>query len=285
MTISNDATQRRETSRGNGTTGGQFGHQQHSVPAAPRVIPEPGDGLLALARANREIDLTEDARGFDDERVSMMTLMKYDPADTDSTLVLDYNENPNWDKRFTHEQLQKHDLLIADAYSDWFDADVDDFEYQEDGDSNLSLSLTSRIPDAGLSEATVGQTSWNLHARFANETDPGTFGSEYIGAEIDRRIETAENRNVRAGIHEWMHNRGHAGMSIAYREKAAYFRGGDHLVKIDRDGAHWRAHIPLELNNAHGREFDQAEADGKYEWTRHLPAETAARTNGITEGA
>ncbi|PPG02693.1 hypothetical protein C5E06_09575 [Pseudoclavibacter sp. RFBI5] len=282
MTISNDATQRREAARGNGTTGGQFGHQQHS---APLVIHEPGDGLLARARANREIDLTEDARGFDDERVSMMMLMKYDPADTDSTLVLDYSENPNWDKRFTHEQLQKHDLLIADAYSDWFDADVDDFEYQADGDSNLSLSLTARIPDAELSEATVGQTAWNLHARFANETDPGTFGSEYIGAEIDRRIATAENPNIRAGIHEWMHNRGHAGVGITYREKAAYFRGGDHLVKIDRDGAHWRAHIPIELNNAHGREFDQAEADGKYEWTRHLPAETAARTNGTTQGA
>ncbi|MBF4459433.1 hypothetical protein [Pseudoclavibacter sp. VKM Ac-2867] len=284
MTISNDATQRREASRGNGTTGGQFGHQQHSAPA-PLVIPEPGDGLLAKARANREIDLTDDVRGFDDERISTMTLMKYDPADMDSTLVLNYNENPNWDKRFTHEQLQKHDLLIVDAYSDWFDADVDDFEYQEDGDSNLSLSLASRIPDAELSEATVGQTAWNLHARFANETDPGTFGSEYIGTEIDRRIETAENRNIRTGIHEWTHNRGHAGVGITYREKAAYFRGGDHLIKIDRDGAHWRAHIPLELNNTRGREFDQAEADGQYAWTRHLPAETAARTNGITEGA
>ncbi|MBF4549357.1 hypothetical protein [Pseudoclavibacter sp. VKM Ac-2888] len=284
MTISSDAAQRREASRGNGTTGGQFGHQQHSAPA-PLTIAEPGDGLLSKARANREIDLTDDARGFDDERVSMMTLMKYDPADTDSTLVLDYSENPNWDKRFTHEQLQQHDLLIADAYSDWFDADVDDFEYQEDGDSNLSLSLTARIPDEELSDETVGQAAWNLHARFANETDPGTFGAEYIGAEIDRRIETAENPNVRAGIHEWTSNRGHAGVGVTYREKAAYFRGGDHLVKIDRDGHHWRAHIPIELNNARGREFDQAEADGKYEWIRHEPAETAARTNGLPEGA
>ena len=32
MTISNDARDRREAVRGNGTTGGQFGHQQHSAP-------------------------------------------------------------------------------------------------------------------------------------------------------------------------------------------------------------------------------------------------------------
>lgn len=285
MTISNDATQRREASRGNGTTGGQFGHQQHSAPAPLADTGPTPEALLATLRTERETDLSSIAREWSDERVSTMTLMKYDPDDTESTLVVDYNENPNWDKRFTHEQLQKHDLLIADAYSDWFDADIDDFEYDENGDSNLSLSLTQTIPDAELTQQRAAEVGWDLQARFVNETDPGTFGSEYIGAEIDRRIATAENRNIRAGIHEWMHNRGHAGMSIAYREKAAYFRGGDHLVKIDRDGTHWRAHIPIELNNAHGREFDRAEADGKYEWTRHLPAETAARTNGITEGA
>ncbi|PPG02787.1 hypothetical protein C5E06_10070 [Pseudoclavibacter sp. RFBI5] len=33
MTISNEAAQRREASRSNGTTGGQFGHQQHTAPA------------------------------------------------------------------------------------------------------------------------------------------------------------------------------------------------------------------------------------------------------------
>ncbi|WP_271983578.1 hypothetical protein [Pseudoclavibacter terrae] len=38
MTISNDAAQRREAARGNGTTGGQFGNQQHTAPDASQFV-------------------------------------------------------------------------------------------------------------------------------------------------------------------------------------------------------------------------------------------------------
>lgn len=54
MTISNDATQRREASRGNGTTGGQFGNQQHSAP-------DPGQFAAAPPASTRAAERRYDA--------------------------------------------------------------------------------------------------------------------------------------------------------------------------------------------------------------------------------
>ncbi|MBF4460528.1 hypothetical protein [Pseudoclavibacter sp. VKM Ac-2867] len=117
-----------------------------------------------------------------------------------------------------------------------------------------------------------------------NTTDPVRLPSELIGPQIIRHIATAENRNIRTGVHEYMYNHGHADRPIANRGKAAYFQGGEHLSKFGRDATVWRSHIPPKLNNPNGRKLGQAESRRRHPHDRHEPAKRVVRTEATSQG-
>lgn len=89
MTMSADAIARRESSRGNGTTGGEFGYQSHSLP-----------GELAMPDAGRaEIEaLLEPSRGKDDfeDRVAALTELRDILGDQFGSRAIDRMNGDGW---------------------------------------------------------------------------------------------------------------------------------------------------------------------------------------------
>lgn len=81
--------------------------------------------------------------------------------------------------------LDRHDAQIEDFIRERYDADLDNQDWEE-----VTVECGTTIPDGPLTERGVADTAWNgtkitaLH----NESDPGTFGSEFLGRLIREQV-------------------------------------------------------------------------------------------------
>lgn len=84
--------------------------------------------------------------------------------------------------------LDRHDAQIEDYIRERYDADLDNQDWE-----SVTVECGTTIPDGPLTERGVADTAWNgtkitaLH----NESDPGTFGSEYLGRLLREQISDA----------------------------------------------------------------------------------------------
>lgn len=81
--------------------------------------------------------------------------------------------------------LERHGAQIEDFIRERYDADLDNQDWED-----VTVECGTTIPDGPLTERGVADTAWNgtkitaLH----NESDPGTFGSEFLGRLIREQI-------------------------------------------------------------------------------------------------
>ncbi len=94
---------------------------------------------------------------------------------------------------FTEAELDRGYPVVEKAYRDWFGADI----FVHDGWGYFDVEMYREVPRAELTESIAAERAWDITAKWHNETDPGTFGSPYFGAELRRRLDnskTLENR-------------------------------------------------------------------------------------------
>lgn len=88
--------------------------------------------------------------------------------------------------------LDEHRSIVESVYREWFNAELDVPESWDE----VSTSLRVRVDRDHATPLLIIDRANAAYAKFRNETDPGTFGSPYVGAEIDRRIAEATGRPV-----------------------------------------------------------------------------------------
>lgn len=95
-----------------------------------------------------------------------------------------------FDGSVTEDELNDHADIVDDVFEDWFDADVSGDSWEA-----ADVTLRSSMPAENTTESVVTQKVWGSWVKFRNETDPGTYGSPYVGAEIRRRIDARTGTN------------------------------------------------------------------------------------------
>lgn len=93
-------------------------------------------------------------------------------------------------------ELDTHRTIVEDVYREWFEAEIvvdDDHGWDE-----ASVYLSVQVPrNEARERALADGPIWDASAKYLNETDPGTYGALFVGAEIRRRIDAAkEAQNV-----------------------------------------------------------------------------------------
>lgn len=184
------------------------------VPAATRRIAEhnsdffPADELAArglteddvIIHDDEVIDIASDMQeptDLEDVRewlsdggnpVSEVTICR--DYDDDSRANVDISVYENFEHLgFSEEELDEHADVIKSVYAEWFNAELDVYE---DWDS-VRVSIRTTMLADGATPLLVLEQAHGAHAKYLNETDRGTFGSPYVGSEIDRRIEAAKS--------------------------------------------------------------------------------------------
>lgn len=115
-------------------------------------------------------------------RVSLVELARAE--DGNLNLEITVEDNLLWNDLFTEAELDEHSDLVKEVYQEWFNAGLDGDEWDAQ-----SVTLNVPIKDGEHTETLLFSKGYGAHAKFLNETDPGTFGSPYIGAEIRKRID------------------------------------------------------------------------------------------------
>ena len=148
------------------------------------------DPLLEFTDAEERIDL-------DDVREALTASPGDGPSLVDAALDYDdptkvnvdvmVTENLMWNDLFTEDELNEHSDIVDAVYLEWFNAEVSGDEW--DG---LDVTIRVQVPVEEASERIIIDRAYNMYAKYRNETDPGTYGSEYVGNEIRRRIDAAQ---------------------------------------------------------------------------------------------
>lgn len=110
--------------------------------------------------------------------------------DEPSTALIDIHtyENFLWQgDEFTGDELSEHLSIVEDVYREWFGAEIDVYD---DWD-NVRVTLSSKIDRHRATNLLILEQAHSSYAKFRAETDPGSFGSPYVGKEIRRRIDEA----------------------------------------------------------------------------------------------
>lgn len=112
------------------------------------------------------------------------------PEDMPDTAAIEVSvyEDFLWDAAITEDELNEHREIVEAVYREWFNAEIDVY----DDWSSVRVVLRSEIDRARTTQLLVLDEAWGSYAKYRNETDPGTFGSPYVGAEIRRRIDEAQ---------------------------------------------------------------------------------------------
>lgn len=112
------------------------------------------------------------------------------PPDNPYIAIVDVHvyEDLLWDDSFTAEELTEHQEIVEAVYREWFGAELDNTTDWE----STRVTLTSEIDRHRATKLLILEQTWGQYAKFRNETDPGTYGSPYVGAEIRRRIDEAK---------------------------------------------------------------------------------------------
>jgi hypothetical protein len=90
--------------------------------------------------------------------------------------------------------LERHDAQIEDFIRERYDADLDNQDWEE-----VTVECGTTLQDGPLTERGIADAAWNSTKITAlhNESDPGTFGSEFLGRLIREQIAgsaSVENR-------------------------------------------------------------------------------------------
>lgn len=163
MTMSADAIARRESSRGNGTTGGEFGYQPHSLP-----------GELAVPDADRaEIEaLLEPSRGKDDfeDRVAALTELRDILGDQFGSRAIDRMNGAGWRPDLVYisydDQLRTSQMDEYLADSDEFMNGDEDTEWLDDNTydraEEVAMNLVGDEGDVDeYGDEIESETAWN----------------------------------------------------------------------------------------------------------------------------
>lgn len=199
----------------NGVTG-LYGYIDHAVPA-----PKPGQRLVceyqgeifdASELANRKLTLFDVEARVEDvvvlEPETRADLEQVREALTerpgDGPVLVDCELDPDnpaqlkvnaltthdflWDGMLTEDELNSYPDVVDDVFLDWFGADVSGDSWEA-----ADITIVGTVPAENATESIVADRMWGQWAKFRNETDPGTFGRPYVGAEIRRRIDERKN--------------------------------------------------------------------------------------------
>ncbi|PPG02779.1 hypothetical protein C5E06_10030 [Pseudoclavibacter sp. RFBI5] len=163
MTMSADAIARRESSRGNGTTGGEFGYQPHSLP-----------GEIAVPGADRaEIEaLLEPSRGKYDfeDRVEALTQLRDILGDSFGSRAIDRMNAAGWRPDLVY--ISSDDQLRPSQMDEYL-ADSSEFVNGDDDISWLGDSTYDRAEEVAMNlvgdedevdeygDETDNETAWN----------------------------------------------------------------------------------------------------------------------------
>lgn len=92
--------------------------------------------------------------------------------------------------------LERHGAQIEDFIRDRYEADLDSQDWEE-----VSVECGTELPDGPLTERGVADAAWNgtkitaLH----NESEPGSFGSEFLGRLIREQVADSASVEDRLG--------------------------------------------------------------------------------------
>ncbi|MBF4459553.1 hypothetical protein [Pseudoclavibacter sp. VKM Ac-2867] len=180
MTMSADAIARRESSRGNGTTGGEFGYQPHSLP-----------GELAVPDAGRaEIEaLLEPSRGRDDfeDRVTALTELRDTLGDQFGSRAIDRMNSPSWRPDLVYIA---YDDKLRPSQMDEYLADSNEFMNGDDDSEWLDDSTYDRAEEIAM----------NL---VGDEADVDEYGDEIDSETAWTDLGTSEQDALRSWATDW----------------------------------------------------------------------------------
>lgn len=180
MTMSADAIARRESSRGNGTTGGEFGYQPHSLP-----------GELAVPDTDRaEIEaLLEPSRGKDDfeDRVEALTELRDILGDNFGSRAIDRMNGPSWRPDLVYIS---YDDQLRPSQMDEYLADSDEFMNGEDDSEWLDDNTYDRAEEVAM----------NL---VGDEGDVDEYGDEIDSETAWNELGTSEQDDLRMWATDW----------------------------------------------------------------------------------
>lgn len=84
--------------------------------------------------------------------------------------------------------LDKNRDIVEQVYLEWFNADID----VPDSWEAATVTLRKTVPYERFTESLVIEDLYPLLADFTNRTDPGTYGSPYVMAEVRKRVAARE---------------------------------------------------------------------------------------------
>lgn len=106
-----------------------------------------------------------------------------DPGKVDVAVMC--TDSLTWNDEFTEEELDENYTIVEQIYREWFNADIS----VNEGWDTIDVTLNTSIDAHRASKLLILETTSGSYRKFRNETDPGTFGSDYVGSEIRRRID------------------------------------------------------------------------------------------------
>lgn len=86
---------------------------------------------------------------------------------------------------FTGEELDEHRAIVEEVYREWFGAEIDVYDTWR----TARVTITTEVDRHRATNLLILESAHSAYATFRNQTDPGTYGSRYVGTEIRRRID------------------------------------------------------------------------------------------------
>ena len=84
--------------------------------------------------------------------------------------------------------LDEHEDVVKAVYLEWFNAEID----APDSWDTATVSIRTTVPSERFTESLVIEDVYPGLASYKNRSDPGSFGSPYVMAEVRRRVEERE---------------------------------------------------------------------------------------------
>ena len=115
-----------------------------------------------------------------------------------ATIEVERNENMLWREDddgnnvdgLSEKYLNDNSHLIDDFFREEYNAEVGGSEWD-----STSITLQKEVPADTLTESRLQAYAYDMNARFVNESDPGTFGSEYYVPKMKEHIERQHEKD------------------------------------------------------------------------------------------
>lgn len=182
------------------------------------------------------------------------------------------------------DELDRAKAVIEAAYEDWFEGQVTHDDVNSHGQLYFDMSMTLDGPsDEELSEQKVDDIAWDRAAKIMNETDRGTYGSQWIGHDIESRLEVANTPEVLDGLRRLDAHFGELSGTVKIRESGAYLihatAEGTTIIQVAADGDIYDAEFPVHAKT-NFRDFDETIAEAAWDTrvARALPDKEATES-------